>query len=53
MLQPGLPPYPDPVKAREYDLIYRLYRKLREHNAEVWNLRHQINKQLKADRKEA
>ena len=42
--------YPDPVRAREYDLIYRLYRKLREHNAEVWNLRHQINKQLKADR---
>ncbi len=42
--------HPDPLRAKEYDLIYRLYRKLREHNAEVWNLRHQINKQLKQHR---
>ena len=44
---------PDPVRTQEYDLLYTLYRKLREHNAEVWNLRHQINKKLKAINKEA
>lgn len=45
--------YPDSVRAKEYDLIYKLYRKLREHNAEVWDLRHRINKQLKMYSKEA
>ena len=44
---------PDPVRVREYDLLYTLFRKLREHNAEVWNLRHKINKELKALNKEA
>ena len=43
--------HPDPERAEEYDLLFWLYRRLREHNSEVWNLRHQINKQLKAHRK--
>ena len=38
---------PDPVRAKKYDLLYTLFRKLREQNEETWMLRHQINKQLK------
>ena len=43
---------PDPVRAAKYDLLYGLFRTLREHNQDVWTLRHQINKQMKAMDKE-
>ena len=43
---------PDPVKAKKYDMLYGLFRTLRENNSEVWRLRHQINKQMKLMDKE-
>ncbi len=35
---------PDPLNAEKYDLLYDLYKKIRLHNVEIWNERHQLNK---------
>lgn len=39
---------PDPVNTKKYDLLYELYRKVRIHNQEIWDYRHQMNKKIKA-----
>ena len=39
---------PDPPNVEKYDLLYELYRKVRIHNQEIWDYRHQMNKKMKA-----
>lgn len=43
---------PDPANARKYDLIYELYRRVRLHNQEIWDYRHQMNKKIRAIKEE-
>ena len=43
---------PNPVNTKKYDLLYELYRKVRIHNQEIWDYRHQMNKKIKALSKE-
>lgn len=33
---------PDPVRAKQYDLLYGLYRSIREQNTGLWNERHEV-----------
>lgn len=40
--------HPDLTNKRKYDLIYELYKKVRIHNQEIWDYRHQMNKKIKA-----
>ncbi len=40
--------HPNLVNTRKYDLIYELYKKVRIHNQEIWDYRHQMNKKIKA-----
>ena len=39
--------YPNEFNSRKYDLIYELYKEIREVNIPLWNRRHQITKTLK------
>ena len=38
---------PDLMNTKKYDLIYELYKKVRIHNQEIWDYRHQMNKKIK------
>lgn len=38
---------PDLINTKKYDLIYDLYKRIRIHNQEIWDQRHQINKKIK------
>lgn len=40
--------HPDPGNVKKYDLIYELYKRVRIHNQEIWDYRHQMNKKIKA-----
>lgn len=40
--------HPNLSNKRKYDLIYELYKKVRVHNQEIWDYRHQMNKKIKA-----
>lgn len=39
---------PNRVNTKKYDLLYELYRSVREHNQEIWDYRHQMNKMIRA-----
>lgn len=39
---------PNRVNTKKYDLLYELYRRVREHNQETWDYRHQMNKMIRA-----
>lgn len=38
---------PDKKNAEKYLLIYELYKRIRIHNDQIWNARHEMNKQLR------
>lgn len=39
---------PNPVRAKQYDLLFELYLSLRKSNTQMWNYRHEMNKKIKA-----
>lgn len=39
---------PNLTNTKKYDLIFELYKKVRIHNQEIWDYRHQMNKKIKA-----
>lgn len=43
---------PDESRVKIYDLLYELYKKVRIHNQEIWDYRHQMNKKIQAIQKE-
>lgn len=38
---------PQAINTKKYDLIYELYKRIRESNQELWNHRHLINKEIR------
>lgn len=38
---------PNLLNTKKYDLLYELYKKVRIHNQEIWDYRHQMNKKIK------
>ncbi len=43
---------PNLINTEKYDLLYELYKRVRIHNQEIWDYRHQMNKKIKAIGKE-
>lgn len=43
---------PNLTNTKKYDLLYELYKKVRLHNQEIWDYRHQMNKKIQAIQKE-
>ena len=43
---------PKPLNVRKYDLLYELYKRVRIHNQEIWNYRHQMNKKMQSIKEE-
>lgn len=43
---------PNLNNTKKYDLIYELYKKVRIHNQEIWDYRHQMNKKIQAIKEE-
>lgn len=39
---------PNLTNTKKYDLIYELYKRVRIHNQEIWDYRHQMNKKIRA-----
>ncbi len=37
---------PNLMNTKKYDLLYELYRRVRIHNQEIWDYRHQMNKKI-------
>ena len=43
---------PNLTNTKKYDLLYELYKKVRIHNQEIWDYRHQMNKKIQEIHKE-
>lgn len=43
---------PNLTNTKKYDLLYELYKRVRIHNQEIWDYRHQMNKKIQAIKEE-
>lgn len=43
---------PNLTNTKKYDLLYELYKKVRIHNQEIWDYRHQMNKKIQEIQRE-